>query len=191
MRCRGIRRLFGAPARFSFASDAIDFFFDGEFVEACKRKAEEKTYSPVEDHERLAKGFLDLFGRSFDSSRIGHAPMSRHGLTGPYGAYFLRGVVTHCENKIHSRSAGFLELSPILAAHSCCWKLCNLELMDGCWIHLPFWMASCAIGCERGKSFSVRDGLGHDRPRGISSAEEQDVVTASVHDESSMRYYSQ
>src|SRR5271170_6070317 len=155
MRCRGIRRLFGAPARFSFASDAIDFFFDGQFVEACKRKAEEKTYSPVEDHERLAKGFLDLFGRSFDSSRIGHAPMSRHGLTGPYGAYFLRGVVTHCENKIHSRSAGFLELSPILAAQSRRGKSCNLELTDCRWIEVALRMASGAIRLERGKSFLV------------------------------------
>jgi hypothetical protein len=43
-------------------ADAVEFFFDGQFVEAGERQAEEQTDAAVQDREGIVKGALDCSG---------------------------------------------------------------------------------------------------------------------------------
>src|SRR6266404_4299478 len=104
--------------RFGFTSlaDAIDFFLDGELVEARKRQAKQQAYPAVKHHEGIAKRAFDLLRRSYYGGRIGNTPMGGHRLTGPDGANFLGGVVADREYEIELRCSGLSELVPIFAA---------------------------------------------------------------------------
>ena len=91
-------------------------FWIASFVEARKGQAKEEADSAVENHESLAEGALDLLGRAFDRGGIGNAPVRGHGLAGPDGTHFLRGVVANGEDEIHLAARRASQTRP----SSCC-----------------------------------------------------------------------
>jgi hypothetical protein len=107
---------------------AVNFSLDGELVEACEWETKKKANSSVECHERVPKGFLNLLWHALDCGGLGYSPMSGHGLSRPYWAYFLRRVVAYGKNKIQVGSAVLCELVPILAPQTIRRELRNLNL---------------------------------------------------------------
>ena len=101
-----------------FEADVVDGFLDGQFIEADERETEEKADAVVEKQERFAKRTLDAFGWAFYRGGIGNAPVRGHGLAGPDGTDFARGVVANGENKIEFGRAGLRKFIPILAAQT-------------------------------------------------------------------------
>lgn len=114
---RGYRecgKYFEHSAESSFFTDLVDFFLDGQFVEAGKGQAQEKADSAVENHESFAEGTFDLILRTLDRRGVRNAPVRRHGLTRPYRTHFLRGVVANRENKVQSWRVRSCEFIPVL-----------------------------------------------------------------------------
>src|ERR1700674_635238 len=102
--------------------------------------------------------------------------MRGHGLAGPYGADFAGGVIANGENKIHLRSARLCEFIPTLAAKIFHRNARQLNLPQRLRTDYSRWMAARAIGDEVGPAFPIENRFGHDRTRGISRAQEKDVV---------------
>ena len=113
-----------------FEADVVDGFLDGQFIEAGERETEEKADAAVEKQERFAKRTLDAFGWSFNRGGIGNAPMRGHGLAGPDGADFTRGIIANGENKIEFGRAGFRKFVPTLAAQTSTRQACEFELLE-------------------------------------------------------------
>jgi hypothetical protein len=161
---------------FTASTDAIDFFLNRQLVETREGQREEEADSAVEHHEGIAKRLVDLFRRTGNSRGIGNTPMRGHWSAGPHGTNFVRSVVANREHKIDVRRPSFRELIPTFAAHALCWQARHLELLDRLGSHPSSRLTPRAVRGEIRPAFSVQDGLGHNRPRRIPSAQKQNVV---------------
>src|SRR5579859_7653029 len=102
--------------------------------------------------------------------------MRGHGLAGPDGTDFFRGVVANGENKIEFRCVGSGEFVPAFAAETAGRNVGCFELRYGFRADGAGWIAPGTVGCESWSAFEIHEGLGHDGARRIAGAEEQDVV---------------
>jgi hypothetical protein len=102
----------------SFVPDAVDFFLNGELVQAGKRQTQKQTDSPVESDECLSERLFDLLWRTLHRRGIRHSPMSGHRLARPDWTNFLGRVIADGEYKIEFRRAGPGEFIPVLAARA-------------------------------------------------------------------------
>src|SRR5580693_1131420 len=101
--------------------------------------------------------------------------MRGHGLSGPHGADFAGGVVAHREHKIHLWRTGSGKFIPTLAAKIFHRHACQLDLFKRLGPDAPGGMTPRAISMEEWKSLPAENRFGHDRTRGISRAQEEDV----------------
>jgi hypothetical protein len=101
--------------------------------------------------------------------------MRRHRLAGPDRTGLLGGGVTHREHEIELRRTGFCELGPALGPKIAHVEVHSAQQVERVGMDLPFRLASRREGAEMAASFTVEDRLGHDRPRRISGAQEQNV----------------
>jgi hypothetical protein len=108
---------------------------------------------------------------------IGNEPMRRHRLAGPDRAGFLCGVVAEREDEVHFGRTRFCEFVPTFAAQAFSGQMGGFELTQGSGMNESRRVASCTVRGVRGLSFLAEDGFGHDGARGISGAEEEDVIT--------------
>ena len=113
-------------------SDAVDFSLQGEGVKRCQRQAEEEADAAIESDEGFGRRPARFPRRSLHGRRIGDAPMSRHRLTRPIGADFLRCVVADSEYKVKWRRVGPRELVPGLAAKT--FACSCVRLQSGEWL---------------------------------------------------------
>jgi len=58
-------------------ADAIDFLFEGQFVEARKRQGKEQADTAIQDDKGIEKSALDLRGAARDGGGIGKRPNGR------------------------------------------------------------------------------------------------------------------
>ena len=138
-----------------------------------------KVNSAAEGDERVAKGAADFFGRAGDSGGVRNAPVRGHGLAGPDGADFFRGVIADGENKIHSRRVGLRKFFPAFAARSFGGKVRGAGAALGLGAHGAGRKTSGAVRGEMRVTLTVEDCFGHDGPRRISGAEKQHVEVSS------------
>src|SRR6204780_5899366 len=149
----------------------VNFLFDCEPIQSWKRKAQEQTYSAVEQKKRVAKRFLDSLLASSNRCRVGYAPMSCHGLAGPDGTNLFGGIVTNREHKIEIRSTRLSQLVPCLASETIRGKAGLLKLAQCFQSNGSSGMAACAISSECRLDLMVEDNLGHNRSRWVSPAQ--------------------
>lgn len=160
----------------SLMTDIIEFLLDRQFIEARKWQAQEEANSAFEDHEGISEGFFNLFRRAGDGSRVRNAPMGRHGLAWPDRTDLFGRVIANCENKMEFRRSEFGKFVPILAARPIGRQFRVLQLLQRLGMNTSCSMASCAVGGEVRETPLVHDGLRHDGPGRIPSAEKQDVI---------------
>ena len=159
-----------------FEADVVDGFLNGQFTEAGERETEEKADAAVEKQERFAKRTLDAFGWAFYRGGIGNAPMRGHGLAGPDGADFTRGVIADGEDKIEFGRAGLRKFIPILAAQTGDRQASEFELPERERMDAASRMASRAVGRKSGSALFVENRLRHDRARGITGTEKEHAI---------------
>ena len=152
-------------------SDAIDFFFEGQFVEARKRQGKEQADTAVQNDKGVEKSAFDLRGVACNGGGIGNAPMGGYGLSRPDGTDFASGVVTNSKDKIHLGCAGLSEFVPALASQIGSGKARCFELLEGEGIDAAGGKTACAVGDEIGLSILVENSLGHDGTGGVTRAE--------------------
>lgn len=99
-------------------ADPFEFFLDCQSLQRGERQGKKETNPPVKNGKRVAKGSFNLRRRSFYRCRVGDSPMSGDRLSGPIGAYFVRGIVADREHKIDDGRTGGGKLVPGLAAQS-------------------------------------------------------------------------
>jgi hypothetical protein len=96
----------------SLATDVVEFLLDGKTFKGWEGLGKKEPNSAVENGERVMEGSGYLFRRPLYGWRIWDAPMRGHGMSGPYWADFICGVVADSEYEMDRRSAGFGELIP-------------------------------------------------------------------------------
>jgi hypothetical protein len=160
----------------SFPSDAMDFLFDGEFVQARKRQTQKQTDSAIKNHERVSERLFDLLGRARHRRRIRHAPMRRQRLAGPDRANFFGRVIAHRENKIELGRARPREFVPVFAPRASRGQTRNFKLPQRLRTNSPCCMAPRALRGEIRPAFAIHNRLGHDRARRIPGAQKQNVI---------------
>src|SRR5205807_6878933 len=165
--------------RLLVSADVVNFLLESKPIEAPQRKAEEQIDSAVENKKCFAEGPFH-FGRCpLNRCRVGHAPVCGYRLPWPDWADFFRRVVTNSEHEIQFRRLRLGELVPVLASQPCTRQARTFELTKGFRAHCSRRTTSGAVGGELGISFEVQDCLSHDRARGISRTEKQNVIVFS------------
>jgi hypothetical protein len=129
----------------SLLSDIVDFLLDRKAVKTGKRETQEQADPAFERKERFAETSFHFRLGSVDRGGIGHAPVRRNGLPGPYGTHFVRRVVTHSEHEIESGSARLGKFIPALAAQALGGKMSDLKFAESFGADLACRMAPSAI----------------------------------------------
>ena len=109
-------------------ADVVEFPLESEAVESLQGKAEEETDSAIEDQEGVSEGAFGIGLSPANGGRVGHTPMSRHRLTGPYRADLFGGVVTDGQDEVKFGSSGLGEFIPGFAVKTPSWDVGDFEL---------------------------------------------------------------
>lgn len=103
-------------------SNLIEPFLKLKPVERLKGKFYEDGDTVPQFHKNPAEGRYAGQLVTSHVHRIGHAPVGRHGLTGPDRADFSGSLVADGKDEIHFWCAWLGELGPALAVESVCYK---------------------------------------------------------------------
>src|SRR5262249_14948709 len=144
-------------------ADFLQPVLQAELVERTQRERGEHADAVMQQPIGVIEGKRDLCRGACSRSRIRNAPMSGHGLTGPYGPRLSGRIVANGENEIERRRAGPGELAPGFGAQTRGVVAEALQQPDGFRMDLPFRLASSAPGMEVSRAALVEDGLGHGR----------------------------
>ena len=169
------------------ATDAFDFSFDREIIEAGERQGEEEVDSRPDSRTRREMPYRFVQACQCGSG-IRHSPVCGDRLAGPDGTNLAGSVVAYGENEIELRRPGLGEFVPSLAAADPCrGNFAAFQRRNAGGMNRARSVASRAVSRKIWAPLLIQDRLRHDRACGISRAQKQNVV-APLHSRSSLLF---